>query len=253
MTGHDSDSELAGKMAASLTPPVVHVPLQRGAQNSGLFDLDALYTMHVEEIRLPALPLPPALRRAPRPQVVEALLHEAPLVPSAARVQPIGWFAVFIAWLATITLAGVVTTQLPGHVAVRARGVAPVAATLPGSSSPSTTAAASAAASATMPGGAMTATVTASGPSVMVFSDLPRAVLPEPRPHARHSAPRTSAAASALPDGAVSSPPPQTVRVVAAAPSTPPPASNGGSSLEDLIRHEVAAEQKRLHAAPPGK
>jgi hypothetical protein len=286
MASQDSDSALAGKVAATLTPPIVHVPARRGEQSSGFFDLRSLYSMHVEAVRPrpqpPPLPprahAPTASRRPPplpvaRPArplreldadptgdiVVPVLLpYEpevdlrhgfVPIARRAARPRPIGWFAVFVTWVATATLGVLSATQVPAHRAVRAR-VSPVAAAAapaiaPAVASASAPAPAAASASATPP---------ASTTPVLSVSDLPRAVATPAAVHrvVRHvraaparEAPPPAAPATAAPEPAAQAapPPPKPAAAVAA-----PPAPAAGS-LEDLIRREVAAEQKRLHGA----
>jgi len=205
-----------------------HVPLPRDEQSSGFFDLDVLYTRQVEQMRMPLMPLAPVApvaRGAPRVQVVEAAPRT--VEGSAARRGPIGWFAMFVAWLATMTTAVLVTTQLPGHIRPRTRVATPTPTPTPIQTP--------------------IQTPTASGPPVVAFSDLPRA-LPATRPQLRHWASHASAAAQ--PAHEVALPPVPPANAVAAPPSQPAPAPNATPSLEDLIRHEVAAEQKRLHGAP---
>jgi hypothetical protein len=252
MTRHDSDSELSGRVAPQ-RPRVVHLPA-RGAQNSGFFDLDALFPINVEQIRKPPTvrapsrppPLPPrASRGMPQLQIVEVPRRVA--ARGATRRQPIGWFAVFVAWLAMVTTAALVTTQLSGHARVRTHIAAPALAPAPAlvpAPAPATATA--------------TATATASGPPVVAFSDLPKSLPASRTPRVRHAAaPSTPAPKPTEDTDAPSLPPVKTVVVAipppptpAAAPAAPsPPASNGTPSLEDLIRREVAAEQKRVHDA----
>lgn len=51
MARQESETQLAGQLAASLTPRISHVPLQqRGDQNSGLFDIGAMYAASVEQV-----------------------------------------------------------------------------------------------------------------------------------------------------------------------------------------------------------
>jgi hypothetical protein len=214
-----------------------HVPLQRDEQNSGFFDLDVLYTQHVEQLRMPAVPLAPVPRRAPPARRIETAPRA--VEHSATRNRRVGWFAVFVAWLATMTTVVLVTTQLPGHIRLRTR-VASVAPPPPTATPTATSTTASAPA----------LTPTASGPPVVSFSDLPKS-LPPAHPHVRHWAPRAPAAAQQAEEvSAPPAPPAPPAVTVAAPPVQPAPAPNATPSLEDLIRHEVAAEQKRLHGAP---
>ena len=236
MTTQDSDSEITGKVAASLTPPVARQHLPRGEQSSGFFDLHTLYTMHVQPTPravpppLPAsLPVVPFARDVPRPRPREAL---APSPAARARPQPIGWYAVFVTWLATLTLATLSATQLPAHVATHARPPAPTPTPAP--APPLTPALTPAPAPAPSP-----------DPPTIALSDLPR-VAPAPA----RTAPR-HVHATVLPPPEPS-PTPASVSPPSPAPAiapSPPPASTANMSLEDLIRHEVAAEQKRLHPA----
>ena len=191
MTTQDSDSEITGKVAASLTPPVVHARAARGEQSSGFFDLDTLYAIHVEQVRPPPIRLPPPLPvvrpvRRPAPLAVPFELHPV-ATRRAPRPQPIGWFAVFVTWLATTTLATLAATQIPAHGTTHAR--------LLGTSTP---ASALTPASTPMPAPilALTPALTAAPPptpSTPVFSisDLPRVLL--------HAAPPTRRRTPALP------------------------------------------------------
>ncbi len=234
MTTQDSDSEITGKVAASLTPPVVRLHVPRGEQSSGFFDLHTLYTMHVQPTPralpppLPAsLPVVPFARDLPRPRPREAL---APSPATRARPQPIGWYAVFVTWLATLTLATLSATQLPAHVATQPRPPAPTLAPTP---------------TPTLPPTPTPTPAPSPGPPTIALSDLPR-VAPAPA----RTAPR-HAHAFVLPSPEPA-PAPASVSPLSPAPAaapSPPPASTANMSLEDLIRHEVAAEQKRLHPA----
>ncbi|HEY3815958.1 MAG TPA: hypothetical protein VGL81_02250 [Polyangiaceae bacterium] len=270
MTSQDSDSELTGKVAASLTPPVTRVHVPRGEQSSGFFDLDALYTMHVQHTRRavpPPLPLPAILPVRPVARPLPPALPRETLASwpaTRARPQPIGWYAVFVTWLATMTLATLSATQLPAHVATHARALTPLlppALTLPPTPAP-TLASASASAPTLAPSPALP-----SAPPSFAIADLPR-VLPHvrsapARPATRHA---RSVAAPPEPPSSPSPPPPPapapasasapipalapSPRATSAASLSSPPASTADTSLEDLIRHEVAAEQKRLHPPP---
>ena len=82
MARQDSNSELAGQLAASLTPRVDHVLTgPREAQNSGLFDVGALYAEAFAQVaqraRVQAQRLPlPRSAQATWPRA--ATLHEQP-------------------------------------------------------------------------------------------------------------------------------------------------------------------------------
>ena len=240
MTTQDSDSEITGKVAASLTPPVVRARAPRGEQSSGFFDLDTLYAIHAEQVRPPPIRLPPPLpvvRLVRRPAPLAVPFEVRPVATRrAARPQPIGWFAVFVTWLATTTLATLAATQIPAHGTTHAR--------LLGTSTP-------ASASTPTPTLALTPALTPALPPtpstpVLSVSDLPR-VLPRAVHPTRRAVPRAT------------TPPPETnpapAHATEAAPALPPakpppaaaPASTANLSLDDLIRREVAAEQKRLH------
>jgi hypothetical protein len=268
MTFQDSDSDLSVKMGASLTPPAPrarHVHLPRDQQSSGFFDLDALYaSMNVEQARPPPLPprlpppLPPTMSRRSRPaqRASEGAVARPRRVP---RPKPMGWFAVFVAWLVTTTLATLAATQLPAHLRLRSRPAIPatVATIVAGVSS-----SASSSAAPTVPVPAPASSVAPSATAIPV-DQLPAAgasgsarAQPSSTPHAKHVVQRTAPAAltaraTAAPEAAPVPPPtsapPQMAPIVKAA-----PASTANMSLDELIRHEVAAEQKRLHPnAPP--
>ena len=265
MTTQDSDSALAGKVAAALTPaaPRMHVP--RGTQSSGFFDLDTLFSMHVQQVRrptrmppplptslpptsLPARRAPPAaeLLRAPRATPVPldvpgaramAITWHTVNTRRTPRPRPIGWFAVFVTWLATATLATLTATQLPGHVPTRSRGtvaqVAPVAA--PDAVPVPVAAPAPVPASASAP-------AQVSAPASVAIADLPHATSPASTAPTRNVA--THASATPRPVQVATTPRPAPAPAAAPAPA---PVSTANMSLEDLIKHEVATEQKRLH------
>jgi hypothetical protein len=248
MTTQDSDSEITGKVAASLTPPVVHARAARGEQSSGFFDLDTLYAIHVEQVRPPPIRLPPPLPvaqpvRRPAPLAVPFEVH-AVASRRAPRPQPIGWFAVFVTWLATTTLATLAATQLPAHGTTHARllGTSTPASAITPASTPTPT-----------PTLALTPALTPAPPptpSTPVFSisDLPR-VLPRAALPTRRAVPR----ATTPPPETTAAPAQTTEAAPTPSPAKPPPAAAPAStanSLDDLIRREVAAEQKRLHPPP---
>ncbi len=257
MTFQDSDSDLAARLGASLTPPAprarrVHLP--RDEQSSGFFDLDALYTMYPEQARPAPSPVMVPRRSRPRPLAVET----SEVQPRrATRPKPIGWFAVLVTWLATTTLGSLAATQVPGHVHLRTRTVV---APAPGAIAPATSvatpvpAAPAASASAAMP-----PAVPSSSENVISVDQLPvaGAALAHAHPHplaaprVRHLAPRPARLAQPAPapvneaeEAPSPAPPPLPV-------AKTPPVSTANMSLDELIRHEVAAEQKRVHPTAP--
>ncbi|HEX8791010.1 MAG TPA: hypothetical protein VF765_08650 [Polyangiaceae bacterium] len=282
----DSDSELAGKLGASLTPAVARAHTPRGQQNSGMFDLHAFYTAQVEQQQMQAMQAPlvlPVPRIAPPlqvrvparvPQRIDAYdAYQAAIARAIPR--PIGWYAVFVTWLATVTLAVGATTQVPAHVSARMHpSVATATAVAPATATASAAAPATATAKATA-----TATATAAPSSSVpefTIADLPRvsdssrvqqkAVAPvvhvrvaPPSEERSAEPPAATPTPKAAPAPKPAAPPPPAPEPVAAAPAPPPatthappalatPLSTGGT-LEDLIRREVAAEQKKVHAA----
>jgi hypothetical protein len=152
MARQQSSSELAGSLAATLTPsaprasePPPHVSED---ENSGLFDVGALYAETFNEVmrrarsdaRLgslvrAALPAAPAAARWSRP----APAFEPPpstwpvpielTIPvEAPRSRGLGWFGVAVAWLATVTMGASIATTVPGHALTRLRTGVPVTA-----------------------------------------------------------------------------------------------------------------------------
>jgi hypothetical protein len=201
--------------------------------------------------------------------------------------RPIGWFARMTMWLATMSLTALAATQLPAHLGARPRAMAASASLAPTTTSAGPTAGrertqaptASApapgppAASATPPsplGGVPAGWVPAAAP---VSAGQPAAASAASAPVAppatagwAASAVRAMPALAVASQGTRTPPRVEGVRRAAVHPSaesrptaappaispraaaaSPPPASGG--SLEDLIRREVAAEQKRVHAA----
>jgi hypothetical protein len=161
MARQQSSSELAGSLAATLTPSVPHVSAQRfrANQNSGLFDMSALYAETLDDVlrrartsaRLaplarvasePAWPLP---TRVPRPApwldgstIASVSGVEAEAVPiefidfsAAPRPRGLGWYGVAVAWLATVTTGAMIAISLPGHVVTHARALPPIVAATP--------------------------------------------------------------------------------------------------------------------------
>jgi hypothetical protein len=294
MTRQDSDSDLAGKLGAQLTPPVPHVIARhRGEQSSGFFDLAAMQAADLEQIMLRAQASPHLPRAMGLPNSKARSIPGAPLawpepeiewVPEShprllnlvvddapryyARVRGVGWFGVAVAWLATMTTGVLIATTVPAHVAARAHVAAPVAAVLapPGTHATSTSAPPALLAT-------PTSAVTAQGWTVVSAPETPAtppsnapsvlAGTPHRRPHAtprpaivqstdtpptaQPAAPKTGAA-PATPPAAVAEASAPKAAVVPAMPAAPPTAASppsAGTSLEDLIRREVAAESKR--------
>ncbi len=258
MTFQDSDSDLAGRLGASLTPPAPrtrHVHLPRGEQSSGFFDLDALYTMYPEQARPAPLPVMVPKRARTIPIVIEE--ESVVVLRRAARPKPIGWFAILVTWLATTTLAGLAATQVPGHVHLGTHAVivapAPIA---PATSVTAVSAAPGTSASVPIPIPIPPA-APSSSENVISVDQLPLAgaalahAHPLAAPHVRHVAPHLARLAD---------PTPAPVKEAEAAPSPAPPpppvakaapVSTANMSLDELIRHEVAAEQKRVHPTAP--
>jgi hypothetical protein len=199
-------------------------------------------------------------------------------VPAGAEIQRaygIGWFGVFVAWLATATLSAAVATGLPAHESARIRA-STAAAIAP--SGPLTSVAAVSGAPVTIPGapGRGQQLVAAAAPPLFRISDLPSAPALAAASHAHthaqpaarvavpaaHPAPverpraapaqksaseeesTVSAGRSRIPEEAA----PAAKQVVASPPvvvrSAPPASTFAAGSLEDLIRKEVDKEQR---------
>jgi hypothetical protein len=293
MTRHDSDSDLAGRLGAQLTPPVPHIIARhRGEESSGFFDLAAMQAADLEQVMLRAqdshhLRRAIAARSIARPSSVSPLAWSEPEIRWLPEPQPrrldlmvddtaghargrgVGWFGIAVAWLATTTTGALIATTVPAHVAARVRVAPPVATVTASPSSPATTNSALHA-----PLAIPTPAVTAQAWTVVSPSEAPatpvlgaagvptatahRRAPAAPRPAAIQgadapltirptAAPRTSAAAAtpaavAETGAPKSAPAPSTPAAPGTAASPPPPA---GTSLEDLIRREVAAESKR--------
>jgi hypothetical protein len=269
MTTNDSESELAGKLGASLTPRVPRITTQhRGEQSSGLFDLGALYAASVDQVMKRARTVreqPPVVGIAEiAPPVSESPLAPWPgaLVGQQAavadfeadaeseprlRARGIGWFGIVVAWFAVAGIGAVVATMLPAHTFARGRApvpaavaVAPVAVTAPPPTLPTS----------------LPSTV-----SPVPAAAKPIAATPEPAPAIppKKASPATyvrqrPAVRSAPADVPAPTPPPaktaamaETPAPKAAAPSTPPATqpATGGDSLEAMMRRAVEADAKR--------
>jgi hypothetical protein len=196
-----SDTELAGQVAASLTPRLNHLPIQRrGEQNSGLIDIGAIYAASVEQVMRRAQKAKPAAltiadtlghpianvapQRTQVPRVAEPveeyedvdLAAEYVVIPGIVPRGRIGWFATAVSWLATATLAAGVATMVPAH---RVKGElvpAKVAAAAPATAPP---------AAAPVPASAPAATTTATGTTDVTAlpvapREVPAAAAPAP-------------------------------------------------------------------------
>ena len=281
----DSYSDLFGR-----GPAAARARERREQQSSGFFDLQSLYTTELE--RMQALQ-GPAVISVPEPELLPQLPFEVRARQATAMdayevaltrgiPRPIGWYAVFVTWLVTVTLAVGATTQVPAHVRTRvhpvvATAAAPAAAAArataaaPATATPTAPARATATAAATataVPKPSPTPTATASSAvPIFLVSDLPRAqTKTEPPAHAKWVARSKRRAAPAHVAAPTPAPTPTPTPAAAPAPApvavAPPPAPAAttatpvaatplatGGTLEDLIRREVAAEQKKVRAA----
>ncbi len=159
MARQQSNTELAGSLAATLTPalPKTREMSFRGAQNSGLFDVGALYAEAIDEVLRRTrsdVRLAP-LTRAAQPTWPRAGGWSEPVVSfdfdaavpieftnkvAARSSRGIGWFGVAVAWLATVTMGASIATTLPGHSLTRLRlpaSVLPAPPSPPPAASPS--------------------------------------------------------------------------------------------------------------------
>jgi hypothetical protein len=272
----DSESELAGRVAASLTPRV-HTPLQQGGeQNSGLFDIGALYaasrdlaTRRAQQARQPPRVIDAAAARAfsqpapasIRPYEVEVEDVELLDVAGLPRRGRIGWFGVAVAWLVVSTLGLAVATGVPAH-ALRGKLAKPVAAALATlTPAPALTATATLTATPT-PTATLTLILTATptAPPVVAVAATPIATdTPKPRP-AAPAHPRASAAVRIVPTEApLAAPAPAPVAKTtvssasndvpptpkpATVPAATPAAAPAAASLEDLMRQAVQNDAK---------
>jgi hypothetical protein len=280
VTRQESETELAGKLAASLTPRIQQMQLQqRGEQSSGLFDIGAMYAASVEQVmrraqaarqplvgvgvaeanpfpgsrpvRAPFLPPDESTYGSPAEVYEEIdLASEYALIPGLRPRGQIGRFAVGVAWLAIATLAAGVATMVPAHglrrevapvVPVAAVGPAPESAHAPEPALESAPASAPALESAPTPA-PLAAQSPKARPAVPTHAHpVSHVVLIE----SPVSSPPPVAKAPVASDApvALSGPKPAapTPKVAAAAPAAPA----GGGSLEDLIRQAVAADAKK--------
>jgi hypothetical protein len=157
MARQQSNMELAGSLAATLTPRVPHASSQapRGHQNSGLFDVGALYaeTLGSVQRRVRSSPqlTPPAravqptwpLARTAQPSWPLATRWPQPVLSfdleaevaieyaessAAPRPRGLGWFGVAVAWLATVTTGAMIAISLPGDAVTHSRAASSLAA-----------------------------------------------------------------------------------------------------------------------------
>jgi hypothetical protein len=151
MARQQSSSELAGSLAATLTASAPRAseppPHIRKNENSGLFDVGALYAETFNEVmrrarsdaRLGSLvraarPAARAAARWPRPAPafepphVAAVPIEVTIPVEGPRSRGLGWFGVAVAWLATVTMGASIATTVPGHALTRLRAGVPAPA-----------------------------------------------------------------------------------------------------------------------------
>lgn len=265
MTRQQSSSDLAGSLAATLTPRVPQASARalRASQNSGLFDVGALYAEAFQQVARrartdPRLAMPlarsaqptwPAAARWPQPALSYPLEPEPSfeyLDVAARPARGLGWFGVAVAWLATVTTAALIATSLPAHAPTHVRALPVVAApvvpiiasaapppppALPASEPPVPEVVPS-----ELPVAALSVAPPAVRPAPKKMVVAPKVAAPAPpRVHPAPPAPVVAAAAAAAP-----------VTAPRAAPSSRPapvaPVSTAGMSLDELIRHEVQLE-----------
>ncbi len=270
--------DLAGSLAATLTPRVPHAGANapRSRQNSGLFDMGALYAETFGDVIQRVQPEPrlaplsraaepawPLAARWPQP-VLSFDLDEVPIEfahsSAAPRSRGVGWFGVVVAWLATVTMASMIAIGLPAHAPTHWR--APAALAMP-----------AALLTATPPQAATPPPVTEVPPPVAlaaaiaapaaVRSPPPVAAVPLPAPAVvlakkaapkaavsavTHSRPAPASAVTATAAAPVTAAAPAIAATSHAPPSPKPaaaPASTAGMSLDELIRHEVQKESAK--------
>jgi hypothetical protein len=266
MNGYNLNGR-TGRLGAALTATVPQGQAFPGDQSSGLFDLRAMGALPSARMRAPVPPRPPAYLPPPVQLYPRPFQAHAPLIRELrprGRAEPygIGWFGVFVTWLATMTLGALSSTGLPAHITARAHiaglaaaisspASAPSQLALPVAVSPAPVAPAASAAS---------ARPTAVPPEVGI-ADLPRApatvVPPPPRPVAAQVHVRTATRAAtphaAADDDDSSSPPP------AAAPAKPAPApvarhatpAPANDSADDESAAPAPPPKPKAEAAPP--
>jgi hypothetical protein len=152
MSTDDSESDLAGRLGASLTPRVPRmVTPQRGEQSSGLFDLAALYaqSQSVEQVMRRARAAPVRVAEVPVSQTAPALSRQT-IRPTTARPQAfasssapasspawdemdddelrlpirrrwVGWLGIAVAFFAAVGIGAGVVLANPTHNALLAR------------------------------------------------------------------------------------------------------------------------------------
>jgi hypothetical protein len=279
MARQQSNLDLAGSLAATLTPrapPATAQPF-RASQNSGLFDVGALYAQAFQQVASrtrsdPRLKMPlvraaqaawpvvaqpawPVAQHWPQPELSYALEGEEPIEVAeiAHRSRGLGWFGVAVAWLATVTTSALIATTLPAHAPthVRALPVAAVAAPSPPANAPTVAtppivAPAPLPAIPTVPLSAIPVAMVQAAPAPAAAAPASPAHVAPKKVSPRGAAATTAHAHPAAPSAALAAPavpaPPR-----ASAPSKPAPASTAGMSLDDLIRREVQAESGKHH------
>jgi len=263
MTTHDSDIELAGKLAASLTPRVPRITAaHRGEQSSGLFDIGALYAASVEQVMrrartareqppvlgvvgvarpFPGSPIRP-WAPAPARELVASVIDPEP--EPVVRARGVGWFGVAIAWLATAAIGAAAATMVPAHSVTIFRGHAP----LPVAPAivPVATPAAPVPAVAVTPAPSPVASQPAALAPVATPGDVrPRKASGAAHLHIRRAVPRAAPAEAAAPATEPKAAPTAAEAPPARVEAPSPAPAAGGSSLEDLMRRAVEADAKR--------
>ncbi len=268
MENHDSRRDLSRTLGALTASAPRLTEAHRGAQNSGLFDLGALYAAELQRAiqrARPARPRPPPLRvndllrplGAGSPaaasiwdiDIEDANLEVMPKAPVRALARAAGWYAVAITWLATTTLGALVATSVPAHArpahpaplltVAASQAPTPAASPAPGPAALGSTPAADA------PRDPKSAQA-AAAPAVIAAQDLPLAPAASAASPAHATAPRRGAGQSqphaAPPAHAVA-----TTTDAAKSPAKAAPAPAGPVSLDEMIRRAVAADAKRKH------
>jgi hypothetical protein len=274
--------DLAGSLAATLTPRVPHASGQapRSHQNSGLFDVGALYAETFRDVMQRAQPAPrftplsraaepawPIATRWPQP-LLSLDFDEAPIEFARSSAVPrsrgVGWFGIAVAWLATVTTAAVITIGVPAHAPTHARlpAVGAPAVMIPAAPQvviPATPQVATPAPVTEAPppaaiAPAVAAPVAVRLPPAIAAAALPAsAVVPAKKATIRaavsavaHGRPAPAVAATAAAPAPAAAP-----AIAATSHAAPPPkpaaasVSTAGMSLDDLIRHEVQIESAK--------